>query len=58
MANNENRKSKGLVAQTTNPEKQTIKLDFTNNSVFNQSLKLHDYLFEYGRITTKQAQEK
>ncbi len=58
MANNENRKSKGLVAQTTNLEKQTIKLVFTNNSVFNQCLKLHDYLFEYGRITTKQAQEK
>ena len=58
MAKNQNRKTKGLAALTTNPAKQTIKLDFTNNSVFNQCLKLLDYLLEYGRITTKQAQEK
>ena len=57
MAKNQNRNTKGAAFEAT-PAKQTIKLDFTNNSVFNQSLKLHDYLFEYGRITTKQAQEK
>ena len=58
MAKNQNRKIKRLAALTTNPAKQTIKLDFTNNSVFNHCLKLLDYLLEYGRITTKQAQEK
>ena len=57
MAKNKNRKTKGAALEAT-PAKQTIKLDFTNNSVFNQCLKLLDYLFEYGRITTKQAQEK
>lgn len=57
MANNKKRKTKGAALEAT-PAKQTIKLDFTNNSVFNQCLKLLDYLFEYGRITTKQAQEK
>ncbi len=58
MAKNQNRKIKRLAALTTNPAKQTIKLDFTNNSVFNQCFKLLDYLLEYGRINTKQAQEK
>ena len=57
MAKNQNRKTKGAAFEAT-PAKQTIKLDFTNNSVFNQCLKLLDYLLEYGRITTKQAQEK
>lgn len=58
MAKRENRKTIGLAALTTNPESKTICLDFTNNSVFNQCLKLLDYLLECGRITTKQAQEK
>jgi Helix-turn-helix domain len=58
MAKRESPKTKRLAAPTTNPEFKTIKLDFTNNSAFNQCLKLLDYLLEYGRITTKQAQEK
>ena len=57
MAKKENRKIKGAALEATSA-KQAIKLDLTNNSVFNQCLKLLDYLLEYGRITTKQAQEK
>ena len=57
MAKHKHLKTKGAALEAT-PVKQTIKLDFTNNSVFNQCLKLLDYLLEYGRITTKQAQEK
>ena len=57
MAKKENRKTNGAALEAA-PAKQTIKLDFTNNSVFNQCLKLLDYLLEYGRITTKQAQER
>ena len=57
MAKNKHRKTKGAALEAT-PAKQTIKCDFTNNSVFNQCLKLLDYLLEYSRITTKQAQEK
>jgi Helix-turn-helix domain len=57
MPKNQNRKTKGAAFEAT-PAKQTIKLDFTNNTIFNQCLKLLDYLLEYGRITTKQAQEK
>jgi hypothetical protein len=54
---NEDNQKKGAAFEAT-PAKQTIKLDFTNNTIFNQCLKLLDYLLEYGRITTKQAQEK
>jgi hypothetical protein len=57
MAKGKHAKNKGAAFEAT-PAKQTIKLDFTNNSTFNQCLKLLDYLLEYGRITTKQAQEK
>ena len=57
MAKGNHAKNKGAAFEAP-PAKQTIKLDFTNNSTFNQCLKLLDYLLEYGRITTKQAQEK
>ena len=58
MDNNTHTIKKGLAALTTNPDETTSKIDFTDNSVLNQCLKLLDYLLEYGRITTKQAQEK
>ena len=57
MAKRENTKIKGLAA-TANPDTKTTKLNFNDNSAHNQCLKLLDYLLEYGRITTKQAQEK
>lgn len=58
MANNENRKTKGLAAQTTNPELKTTKPNFNDNSAFNQCLKLLDYLLEHGSITSAEAREK
>lgn len=58
MANNENRKTKGLAAQTTNPESKTAKPNFNDNSAFNQCLKLLDYLLEHGSITSAEAREK
>ena len=58
MANNENCKTKGLAAQTTNPERKSTKLNFNDNSAFNQRLKLLDYLLERGSITSAEAREK
>ena len=58
MANNDNRKIKGLAAQTTNPETKTTKLNFNDNSAFNQRLKLLDYLLEHGSITSSEARDK
>ena len=58
MAKNENRKTNGLAAQTTNPESKTAKPNFNDNSAFNQRLKLLDYLLERGSITSAEAREK
>ena len=58
MANYEKTKNKGLGAQTTNPESKTTKPNFTDNSEFNQCLKLLDYLLEHGSITSAEAREK
>ena len=58
MAKNENRKTNGLAAQTTNPESKTAKPNFNDNSAFNQCLKLLDYLLEHGSITSAEAREK
>lgn len=58
MANNENTKNKGLAAQTTNPSNNTHKAKFTDNSSFNQRIKLLNWLFERGSITTAQAREQ
>jgi Helix-turn-helix domain len=57
MANNQNTKTKGLAAQTTNPESKTTKPNFNDNSAHNQRLKILDWLFEKGSITTDQARE-
>lgn len=51
----ENTKNKGLAATTTNPQKTTRKTKFTDNSTHNQCLKILDWLFERGSITTAQA---
>ena len=51
-------KDKGLVAPTTNPQTTKHKANFTDNSTLNQRLKLLDWLFERGSITTNQAREK
>jgi hypothetical protein len=58
MAKNQNRKTKKLAAQTTNPETKTTKLNFNDNSAHNQCLKLLDYLFERGSISSAEAREK
>ena len=54
----ENTKNKGLDADTTNPETQTTKPNFKDNSAFNQRLKILDYLFERGSITSNEARER
>ena len=57
MAENENPKNKGL-AVAANPDTKTIKLNFNDNSAFNQRLKSLDYLLEHGSITSFEAREK
>ena len=56
MAKNDNTKNKGAAASTTTPK--TTKLNFNDNSAFNQCLKLLDYLLEHGSITSQIAREK
>ena len=56
MAKNENTKNKGLATPATNPK--THKLNFNDNSTFNQRLKLLDWLLEHGSITTDQARQQ
>ena len=53
-----NTKNKGLAADTTNPKAETTKPKFTDNSAHNQRLKILDWLFERGSITTAEAREK
>lgn len=53
----ENSKNKRLAAQTANPKAKTTKPKFTDNSTQNQCLKILDWLFERGSITTAQARE-
>ena len=48
---------KELAAQTANPKAKTTKPKFTDNSTQNQCLKILDWLFERGSITTAQARE-
>lgn len=57
MANNENTKNKGVAVDATTPQAKTTKPKFTDNSAFNQRLKLLDWLFESGSITTSEARE-
>lgn len=53
-----NPKKNGLAALTTIPKIQTRKINLTDNSTYNQCLKLLDYLLERGSITTSEAREK
>jgi polyhydroxyalkanoate synthesis regulator phasin len=57
MTNNENTKKKEAAASTTTPKAKTIKGNFNDNSAHNQRLKILDWLFEKGSITTDQARE-
>lgn len=49
--------NKGVAAATTPPKKLTTRQNFTDNSAHNQRLKLLDWFFEKGSITTSQARE-
>jgi len=57
MANNENTQKKGAAVDATTPQAKTTKPKFTDNSAFNQRLKLLDWLFESDSITTSEARE-
>jgi hypothetical protein len=57
MANIENSKNKGLAASTTTPQAKTSKPNFKDNSATNQCLKILDWLFEKGSITTTEARQ-
>ena len=57
MANNESTQNIGLAAPTTNPQNKTTTRNFKDNSATNQCLKILDWLFEKGNITTTQARE-
>ena len=50
-------KNKGLAALTTNPKTITTNRNFKDNSTTNQCLKILDWLFEKGSITTTEARE-
>jgi hypothetical protein len=50
-------KGKGLIAPTTNPLGNNCKTKFTDNSSNNQCLKILDWLFEKGNITTTEARK-
>lgn len=58
MTKRENIKNKGLATGMTNPDNTKRKPKFTDNSAHNQCLKLLDWLFEHGSITSNHAQEK
>ncbi len=56
MAKRKHQKNKGAAAQTTTPK--TSKPNFNDNSAHNQRLKLLDWFFEHGSITSQIAREK
>lgn len=59
MANNDKSKKKGAAANTNHPDTATLnKPKFKDNSAHNQRLKILDYLFEHGSITTNEARQK
>jgi hypothetical protein len=58
MANNKSTKRKGLAVDATNPDNTKRKIKFTDNSTFNQRLKMLDWLFEKISITTSMARER
>ena len=51
-------KNKGLDADTTNPQTKITKPNFTDNTAKHQCIKLLDWLFEHGSITSSEAREK
>lgn len=50
-------KNKGVAVDATTPANKTSKRNFKDNSSSNQCLKILDWLFEKGNITTTQARE-
>lgn len=50
-------KNKGVAFDATTPVNKTSKRNFKDNSASNQCLKILDWLFEKGNITTTQARE-
>ena len=50
-------KNKGVTVDATTPDNTTAKRNFKDNSSSNQCLKILDWLFEKGNITTTQARE-
>lgn len=50
-------KNKGVAVDATTPKAKTTKTKFTDNSAHNQRLKLLDWLFERGNISTSEARE-
>ena len=50
-------KNKGAAVDATTPNTTTFKRNFKDNSVSNQCLKILDWLFEKGSITTTQARQ-
>lgn len=50
-------KNEGAVTPATTPKTKTTKRNFKDNSSTNQCLKILDWLFEKGNITTTQARE-
>ena len=50
-------KNKGVAVDATTPKDKTTKRNFKDNSTSNQCLKMLDWLFEKGSITTAQARE-
>ncbi|HAF00860.1 MAG TPA: hypothetical protein DCG63_06145 [Methylophilaceae bacterium] len=57
MAKKKDSKRKGAAASTTTPKAKTTKRNFKDNSSSNQCLKILDWLFEKGSITTTQARQ-
>ena len=51
-------KNKGAAVDATTPDTTTTKHNFKDNSSSNQCLKILDWLFEKGNITTTQARER
>lgn len=58
MTKCKHQKNKGAAASTTTPKNISKKANFNDNSAQNQRLKLLDYLFEHGSITTSEARIK
>jgi polyhydroxyalkanoate synthesis regulator phasin len=53
----ENTQNKGVAVDATTPKTKTTKRNFKDNSSTNQCLKILDWLFEKGNITTTQARQ-